>query len=106
MIKAGVMLAGDGLHTSAKGVRIRFAGTKRTVIDGPFPETKDLIAGYWMIQVKSKDDAIAWASRVPFEAGEIELRQVFEASDFPPEILPAEDAAREQAWRDQQQKGR
>jgi hypothetical protein len=104
MMKAGVMLAGEGLHASSKGARIRFAGTKRTVTDGPFPETKELLAGFWLIQVRSKQEAIEWASRVPFADGVVEVRQVFEASDFPPEIFPPEDAAREQAWREEQQR--
>src|SRR6267378_1699822 len=90
LVKAGVMLAGEGLHASSKGARIKFSGAKRTVTDGPFPETKDLLAGFWMIQVKSKKEALEWASRIPFAGGEeVEIRQVFEASDFPPEILPA-----------------
>jgi hypothetical protein len=105
MMKAGVMLAAEGLQPSSKGTRIAFAGGKRTVIDGPFPETKELVAGFWLIQVKSREEAIEWASRVPFADGEvIEVRQVFEAADFPPEILPPEEAAREQAWRDEQQR--
>jgi hypothetical protein len=102
MMKAGVMLSGEGLHPSSKGARIAFAGAKRTVTEGPFAGTKDLVSGFWMIEVPSKPAAIEWASRVPFQDGEIEIRQVFEASDFPPEILPPEDAAREQAWRDEQ----
>src|SRR5262245_13417683 len=97
LIKAGVMLAAEGLHTSSKGARVSFSGDKRTVTDGPFTETKELTAGYWLIQVKSKDEAIEWASRVPFEDGEIEIRQVFETSDFPPEILPPEEPERERA---------
>ena len=88
MAKAGVMLAGDGLQPSSKGARVTFSGVKRTVSEGPFPEAKELIAGFWMIQVKSKQEAIEWAKRVPFADGEVvELRQVFETSDFPPEIL-------------------
>ncbi len=89
LMKAGVLLDGSGLHPSAEGARVRFAGGKRTVIDGPFTETKELVAGYWLIQVKSKDEAIEWAKRVPFEAGgeygeeaEIEIRQLFELEDF------------------------
>ena len=83
LVKAGVMLAGDGLHPTSKGVRIRFDGGKRTVTDGPFAETKELIAGYWMWQCKSKAEAIEWLKRAPFEKGEeIEIRQVFELSDF------------------------
>ena len=93
LIKAGVMLAGDGLHPSSKGARIRFSGTKRSVIDGPFPETKELLAGYWVLQVKSKEEAIEWMKRCPNpynEDGEIELRQVFETSDF--EMSPEQRA--------------
>ena len=105
MAKAGVLLAGEGLHASSKGARIAFSGRNRIVTDGPFAETKELIAGFWMIQVKSKDEAIEWMKRAPFADGEvIEVRQVFEASDFPPEIFPPEDAAREQALRDELQK--
>jgi hypothetical protein len=104
MVKAGVLLSADGLHPSSKGARVKFSGGKPTATDGPFTETKELIAGFWLIQVKSKEEAIEWASRVPFVDGEIEIRQVFEASDFPPEILPPEAAAREQAWRDEQQR--
>ena len=105
MIKAGVMLAGDGLQPSSKGARISYAGAKRIVTDGPFTETKELIAGYWLIQVKSKEEAIQWASRVPFADGEeVEIRQVFEASDFSPEPLSPEDTARHQARSDAQQK--
>ena len=105
MAKAGVLLAGEGLQASSKGARISFSGQKRFVTDGPFAETKELIAGFWMIQVKSKDEAIEWMKRVPFADGEvIELRQVFEASDFPPEIFPPEDAARERALREELQR--
>ena len=82
MVKAGVMLAGDGLQASSKGARIKFDGSKRTVIDGPFAETKELIAGYWMVQVKSRVEAIEWVKRAPFEDGEVEVRQVFELEDF------------------------
>jgi hypothetical protein len=103
LVKAGVLLAGEGLQASSKGARIAFSGNKRTVTDGPFTETKELVAGFWLIQVKSKEEAIEWAKRVPFKDGEVlEIRQVFEASDFPPEIVPPEAAAREQAWRDEQ----
>jgi hypothetical protein len=82
MVKAGVMLAGEGLQASSKGARVRFSGDKRTVIDGPFAETKELVAGFWLIQAKSKEEAIEWVKRVPFEDGEIEIRQVFELEDF------------------------
>src|SRR5215813_11924219 len=104
LIRAGVMLAAEGLHASSKGARVSFSGDKRPVTDGPFTETKELIAGYWLIQVKSKDEAIEWASRVPFEDGEIEIRQVFETSDFPPEILPPEEAERERAMLEELQR--
>lgn len=85
LVKAGVMLAGEGLHPSSKGVRVRFSGTKRTVIDGPFAETKELLAGFWLWQVKSKEEAIEWLKRCPNPHGEeteVELRQVFETADF------------------------
>jgi hypothetical protein len=89
LVKAGVMLAGEGLHPSSKGVRVRFDGSKRTVIDGPFAETKELIAGFWLWQVKSKQEAIEWLKRAPFDGGtEIEIRQVFEAEDFGAEFTP------------------
>jgi hypothetical protein len=105
MVKAGVMIAGEGLQASSKGARITYSGSKRAVTDGPFAETKELLAGFWMIDVKSKADAIAWASRVPFSDGEVvEVRQVFEASDFPVEIMPPEEAAREERLRDELQR--
>ena len=89
LVKAGVMLAGDGLHPSAKGKRVRFSGTQRTVIDGPFAETKELIGGYWLWQVKSMEDAVQWLKRAPFDGGtEIEIRPLFEASDFGKEFTP------------------
>ena len=82
MVRAGVMLAGEGLHPTSKGARMRFDGSKRTVIDGPFTESKELIAGFWLISVKSKEEAIEWMKRSPFQDGEIEIRQVYEAEDF------------------------
>jgi hypothetical protein len=88
LVKAGVMLAGDGLQSSAKGARVRFANGKTTVTDGPFAETKELVAGYWIWQVKSRDEAIAWLRRAPFEDAEVEIRQIFEAEDFGPEFTP------------------
>ncbi|HKQ61191.1 MAG TPA: YciI family protein [Candidatus Polarisedimenticolaceae bacterium] len=92
LAKAGVMLAGEGLQPSSKGVRVRFEGGKRTVIDGPFAETKELIAGFWLWQVKSKEEAIEWVKRCPDpfpgQPGEIEIRQVFEAEDFGAEFTP------------------
>jgi hypothetical protein len=91
LVKAGVMLAGDGLHPTPKGARVIFSGKNRTVIDGPFAETKELIAGYWLWQVKSKEEAIEWVKRCPNphrDGGEIEIRQVFEAEDFGAEFTP------------------
>jgi hypothetical protein len=82
LVKAGVMLAGEGLQASSKGARIRYSGDKRTIIDGPFAESKELIAGFWLIQVKSKEEAIEWLKRAPFQEGEVEIRQVFELEDF------------------------
>ncbi|HMH81847.1 MAG TPA: YciI family protein [Gemmatimonadales bacterium] len=99
--KAGVLLAAEGLQASSKGARVRFSGSKRTVIDGPFAETKELIAGFWLWQVKSLDEAIAWLKRAPFQEGEVELRQVFEADDFgaalKPEFKEQEERLRAQA---------
>ena len=89
LAKAGVMLAGDGLHPSSKGKRVRFSGGDRTVIDGPFVETKELIAGFWIWQVKSMDEAVEWLKRAPFDGGtEVEIRPVFEADDFGKELTP------------------
>ncbi len=89
LVKAGVMLAGEGLQPSSKGARVKFSGAKRTVTDGPFPETKELVAGFWLWQVKSKQEAIEWAKRIPFADGEeVEIRQVFEAEDFGPALTP------------------
>jgi hypothetical protein len=91
LVKAGVMLAGEGLQPSSKGARVKFSGTKRTVIDGPFAETKELIAGFWMLQVKSKAEAIEWVKRCPNPLegeAEIEIRQVFEAADFGEAFTP------------------
>jgi hypothetical protein len=88
LVKAGVMLAGEGLQPSSKGSRVRFSGGKRTVIDGPFAETKELVAGFWLWQVKSRDEAIEWLKRAPFEDTEVEIRQVFEAEDFGAEFTP------------------
>ena len=89
LVKAGVMLAGEGLHPTSRGVRIRFSGDERTVIDGPFAETKELLAGYWVIQARDRDEAIEWMKRAPFDDGtEIELRQVFEEEDFGEEFTP------------------
>jgi hypothetical protein len=104
MVKAGVMLDGEGLQPSSKGARVKFSGGERTVVDGPFAESKELIAGYWMIQTKSKEEAIEWVKRCPNPLdgeAEIEIRQVFEAEDFgdefTPELKEQEDRIREQA---------
>ena len=89
LVKAGVMLAGEGLHPSSKGKRVRFSGGKHTIIDGPFTESKELIAGFWLWQVRSMDEAIEWLKRSPFDGGtEIEVRQVFETDDFGAELTP------------------
>ena len=103
LVKAGILLAGEGLHASSKGARVIFSGDKRTVIEGPFTESKELIAGFWMIQVKSKEEAIEWVKRCPNPfpgESQIEIRQVFEAADFGPELTPelreAEERMREQ----------
>ena len=88
LVKAGVMLAGEGLQPSSKGARVKFSGKKRTVTDGPFAEAKELVAGFWLIQVKSKEEAIEWVKRVPFEDDEVEVRQVFETEDFGPALTP------------------
>jgi hypothetical protein len=89
LVKAGVMLAGEGLHPTSRGARIRFSGDERTVIDGPFAETKELLAGYWVIQARDRDEAIEWMKRAPFDGGtEIEVRQVFEEEDFGEEFTP------------------
>ncbi|GGY79020.1 YciI family protein [Pseudoduganella plicata] len=90
LVNAGVLLAGEGLHPSARGARVRFHGGGRTVVDGPFAGTKELIAGFWLIQVKSMDEAVEWVKRAPMPDGdEIEIRQVFEAEDFGAELTPA-----------------
>lgn len=103
LVKAGVMVAGEGLHPSSKGVRVRFSGNERTVTDGPFPETKELLAGFWIFKVKSREEAIEWVKRAPMDGGtELEIRQIFEAEDFGdlvdkvPEVFEAEKRMREQ----------
>jgi hypothetical protein len=89
LVKAGVMLAGEGLHPSSKGKRVRFSGSQRTVLDGPFAESKELIAGFWLWQVKSIEEAVEWLKRAPFDGGtEVELRPVFETEDFGKELTP------------------
>jgi hypothetical protein len=100
LVKAGVMLAAEGLQSSSKGARVKFSGEKRTVMDGPFAETKELIAGFWLWKVKSKAEAIDWLKRAPFHEGEVEIRQVFEAEDFgrnlTPELREQEERLRSQ----------
>ena len=100
LVKAGIMLAGEGLQASSKGARVRFDGAKRTVSDGPFAETKELVAGFWIWQVKSKEEALEWARRIPFREGEVAIRQVFEAEDFgeafTPELREQEERLRAQ----------
>ena len=103
LVKAGIMLAGEGLHPSSRGKRVRFSGTKRTVVDGPFAETKELLAGYWLWQVKSMDEAVEWLKKCPNphnEDSEVEIRPVFEAEDFGAEFTP-ELREQEQRLRDQ-----
>jgi hypothetical protein len=102
LVKAGVMLAGEGLQASSKGARVRFEGPKkRTVIDGPFAETKELVAGFWLWQCKSKEEAVEWLKRAPFQEGEVEIRQVFETEDFgeslSPELREQEERMRAQS---------
>jgi len=98
--RAGVLLAGEGLHPSSSGVRVRFSGGKATVVNGPFPDPGELIAGFWIIRVNTREEAVDWARRVPFTDGEIELRQIFEADDFgdqfTPELREREERLREQ----------
>ena len=110
LTKAGILLAGEGLHPTSKGARVKFSGAQRTVIDGPFAETKELIAGFWLWQVKSKEEAIEWVKRCPMPHNtetEIEIRQVFEAEDFGPEFTPElrEQEARLRAQSEQLMKG-
>jgi hypothetical protein len=102
LAKAGVMLAGEGLHPTSRGARVRFSGGKKIVTDGPFPETKELIAGFWIWQVKSKEEAVEWLKRAPFDETEVEIRQVFEAEDFGAEFTPE---LREQEERIRKQTG-
>ena len=112
LVKAGIMLDGEGLHPSSKGARVKFSGDKRTVIDGPFPETKELIAGFWIWRVKSKEEAIEWVKRcpnpMPNVESEIEIRQIFEAADFGQEFTPElqEQEARVRAQAEQLKKSK
>jgi hypothetical protein len=105
LINAGILLGAEGLHASSSGVRVKKDGGKLVVKDGPFAETKELIAGFWLIDVKSKDEALEWVRRIPFAEGmEVELRKVHEASDFPVDSVSEETLAKEQAWRDANQR--
>ena len=101
LVRAGVLLAGEGLHPTSSGARVRFSGGERTVVDGPFTETEELLAGFWLIQVRSREEALEWVRRIPFQEGEVEIRQVFEAADFAPsdptgELMAAEERLRAQ----------
>ena len=105
LVKAGVMLAGEGLHASSKGVRVRFSGTQRAVVDGPFTETKELVAGFWIMQVRSKEEVIEWVRRCPNPMegeSEIEIRQIFEAEDFGEALTPELKAQEERLRRESQ----
>jgi hypothetical protein len=106
LVKAGVILAGEGLHPSSKGKRVRFSGDKKTVIDGPFSETKELIAGFWIWQVRSIEEAVEWLKRAPFREGDVEIRPLFEAADFgdalTPELREQEERLRAQSAAQQQ----
>ncbi len=100
LIQAGVLLAAEGLHPSSKGARVTLRGGRHEVLDGPFAESRELVAGFWIITAKSQDEALEWVKRIPLEEDEtVELRRVFEAADFA-EVVPPDDVAREQAWRD------
>ncbi|MBN8231908.1 YciI family protein [Corallococcus macrosporus] len=101
LVKAGILLAGEGLHPSSKGARVTFSKTGNTVTDGPFSETKELVSGFWIIEVKSREEAIAWARRVPFKDGQVEIRQVASAEDFAPSDPTGELRAKEDALRAQ-----
>ena len=105
LIGAGILLGAEGLQASSKGAKIKYTGGQTTVIDGPFAEARELIAGFWLLQVKSRDEAIAWARRAPMQDGEeLEVRQVFDASDFPPDSVTEEHLRKEQEWRNANQK--
>ena len=105
LIDAGILLGGEGVQASSKGARVKFQGGNITVTDGPFAETKELLSGFWLIQVKNKAEALEWCKRIPFRNGEeVELRQVFDASDFEADSVSQEHLDAEQAWRDENQK--
>lgn len=107
LVKAGVMLAGEGLHPSSKGIRMRFSGAERAITDGPFAETKELLAGFWLWQVKSFDEAVAWLKRAPFDGGtEIELRPVFELEEFGEMVTPERRERKEQLRAEFEKRGR
>lgn len=105
LIGAGILLGAEGLQPSSKGAKIKYAGGKTTVVDGPFAEAKEMIAGFWLLQVKSREEAIAWARRAPMQDGEeLEVRQVFDAADFPADSVSEEHLRKEQEWRDANQR--
>ena len=104
LVKAGVMLEGEGLHPSSKGKRVKFSGQQRTVSDGPFTETKELVAGFWLWQVRSLEEAVEWLKRAPFDGTEVEIRQVYETQDFPADVIEAEHRERMQAVREELKK--
>jgi len=104
LIDAGILLAAEGLQATSKGARVSFKGGKTSVVDGPFTEAKELIAGFWVIDVKSKDEALAWAQRIPFQDGEVEVRKVFEFSDLPSDVVSEDHRRREAEWRGANQK--
>jgi hypothetical protein len=106
LVKAGIMLAGEGLHPTSKGKRVKFSGSQRTVIDGPFAESKEIVAGFWLWQVKSMEEAVEWIKRAPFDDGvAVEIRPVFEAEDFGKELTP-ELRAQEARWRAESERQR
>jgi hypothetical protein len=104
LIEAGMMLAGEGLHPTSKGMRVKFDHGKTTVTDGPFTETKELVAGFWILKAKSREDVLDWVKRIPFEDGEVEVRQVFETEDFVVDDISRETLEKEKAWRSANEK--
>jgi hypothetical protein len=101
LVRAGIMLAAEGLTPSSQGKRIKWTGEKHAVTDGPFAETKELVAGFWLLEAKSMDEAVAWMSRAPFDHQTVEIRRLYEASDFPADVFPPELAEREEFFREQ-----
>jgi hypothetical protein len=105
MIDAGVMLTADGLHPSSRGCRVMFSADGPKVIEGPFGNPSDIVSGFWLIEVKNKEEALEWATQVPFKDGEVEVRKIYERSDFPPEVADSEALKQEEEWRGQQEAG-